>query len=106
MIIVDRRRRNLTEAEALVRTLGGGLDPGEVDELDEASSLTCAERRAVRRQDRAGWQTPNIALLDRPTMSPMRRAGLFTLRGYLVVAVAFVIIKMVQAGVVGPATSL
>lgn len=106
MIIAGRRHRNLTDAEAIVRTLGGGLDPEEVDELDEASSLTRAERRAVRRQDRAAWQTPNIALLDRPTMSPMRRAGLFTLRGYLVVAVAFVIIKIVQAGVVGPAASL
>ncbi|OBB80663.1 manganese transporter [Mycobacterium colombiense] len=106
MIIAGRRHRNLTDAEAIVRTLGGGLDPEEVDELDEASSLTRAERRAVRRQDRAGWQTPNLALLDRPTMSPMRRAGLFTLRGYLVVAVAFVIIKIVQAGVVGPAASL
>lgn len=106
MIIAGRRHRNLTDAEAIVRTLGGGLDPEEVDELDEASSLTRAERRAVRRQDRAAWQTPNLALLDRPTMSPMRRAGLFTLRGYLVVAVAFVIIKIVQAGVVGPAASL
>ncbi|OBJ11655.1 NRAMP family divalent metal transporter [Mycobacterium colombiense] len=106
MIIAGRRHRNLTDAEAIVRTLGGGLDPEEVDELDEASSLTRAERRAVRRQDRAAWQTPNIALLDRATMSPMRRAGLFTLRGYLVVAVAFVIIKIVQAGVVGPAASL
>ncbi|OBJ25218.1 manganese transporter [Mycobacterium colombiense] len=106
MIIAGRRHRNLTYAEAIVRTLGGGLDPEEVDELDEASSLTRAERRAVRRQDRAAWQTPNIALLDRATMSPMRRAGLLTLRGYLVVAVAFVIIKIVQAGVVGPAASL
>lgn len=106
MIIAGRRHRNLTDAEAIVRALGGGLDPAEVDELDEASSLTRAERRAVRRQDRAGWQSPNLALLDRPTMSPMRRAGLFTLRGYLVVAVAFVIIKIVQAGVVGPAASL
>jgi len=105
MIIAGGRHRNLTEAEAIVRTLGGGLDPEEVDELDDASSLTRAERRAVRRQDRLCWQTPTLALLDRPTMSPMRRAGLFTLRGYLVVAVVFVIIKIVQAGVVGPAAS-
>ncbi|WP_156745090.1 hypothetical protein [Mycobacterium sp. 1165178.9] len=48
---------------------------------------------------------PTLALLDRPTMSPMRRAGLISLRGYLVVAVVFVIIKIVQAGVVGPAAS-
>jgi hypothetical protein len=44
-------------------------------------------------------------MLDRPTMSPIRRAGLLTLRGYLVVAVVFVIIKIVQAGIIGPAIS-
>jgi hypothetical protein len=106
MIIVGRRHRNLADAEAIVRTLGGGLDPEQVDELDDAASLTRAERRAVRRQDRAGWQTPNLALLERPAISAMRRAGLFTLRGYLVLAVAFVIIKIVQAGVVVPVSSL
>jgi hypothetical protein len=30
-------------------------------------------------------------------MSPIRRAGLFTLRGYLVVAVVLVVIKIVEA---------
>jgi hypothetical protein len=106
MIMVGRRHRNLADAEAIVRTLGGGLDPEQVDELDDAASLTRAERRAVRRQDRANWQTPSLAALDRPAMSPMRRAGLLTLRGYLVLAVAFVIIKIVQAGIVGPVVSL
>ncbi|OBK53196.1 NRAMP family divalent metal transporter [Mycobacterium sp. 1081908.1] len=104
-IIAGRRHRDLRDAEAIAGSLGG-LDPEEVDELDDAPLLTRAERRAVRRQDRARWQTPNLAMLDRPTMSPIRRAGLFTLRGYLVVAVVFVIIKIVQAGVIGPATSL
>ena len=83
-----------------MRTLGGGLDPEEVDEIDDTPLLTRAERRALRRQDRTNWQTPNLAVLDRPTMSPIRRAGLLTLRGYLVVAVVFVVIKVVQAGVV------
>jgi hypothetical protein len=32
-------------------------------------------------------------------MSPIRRAGLFTLRGYLVLAVVFVIIKIVEVGI-------
>jgi hypothetical protein len=105
-IIAGRRHRDLRDAEAIVGALGGGLDPEEVDELDDAPLLTRAERRAVRQQDRAHWQTPNLAMLDRPIMSPMRRAGLLTLRGYLVVAVVFVIIKIVQAGIVGPATSL
>lgn len=105
-IVTGRRRRDLRDAEAIAGALGGGLDPEEVDELDDAPLLTRAERRAVRRQDRAHWQTPNLAMLDRPAMSPIRRAGLLTLRGYLVVAVVFVIIKIVQAGIIGPATSL
>jgi hypothetical protein len=105
-IVAGRRHRDLRDAEALVRTLGGGLDPEEVDELDDAPLLTRAERRAVRRQDREGWQAPNLALLARPAMSPIRQAGLLTLRGYLVVAVLFVIVKVVQAGIAGPAASL
>jgi Mn2+/Fe2+ NRAMP family transporter len=104
-IIAGRRRRDLRDAQAIAGTLGGGLEPDEVDELDDAPSLTRAERHAVRHQDRGNWQTPELAMLDRPTMSPIRRVGLLTLRGYLVVAVVFVIIKIVQAGIVGPAVS-
>jgi hypothetical protein len=98
VIIAGRRHRDRRDAEAIARTLGGGLDPQEVDELDDAPLLTRAEQRAVLRQDRASWQTPNLAMLARPTMSPMRRAGLFTLRGYLVVAVVFVIVKIIEVG--------
>ena len=36
-------------------------------------------------------------------MSPIRRAALLTLRGYLVVAVVFVVIKVVEVGIAGPA---
>ncbi|OBG34196.1 NRAMP family divalent metal transporter [Mycobacterium sp. E3198] len=97
-IVAGRRYRDRRDAEAIVGALGGGLDPGEVDELDDTPSLTPAERRAVRRQDRSRWQTPGLATLARPYLSPARRAGLLTLRGYLVVAVVFVIVKIVQAG--------
>jgi Mn2+/Fe2+ NRAMP family transporter len=106
VIIAGRRHSDLRDADAIARTLGGGLDPEQVDELDDTPLLTRAERHAARQQDRANWQTPNLAMLARPSMSPMRRAGLFTLRGYLVLAVVFVIIKIVQAGIVGPATSM
>ena len=98
VIVAGRRYGDRRNAEAVARTLGGGLDPEEVDDLDDTPLLTRAERRAVRQQDRANWQTPNLAMLARPTMSPVRRAGLFTLRGYLVVAVVFVIIKIVEVG--------
>ena len=99
VIIAGRRYSDVRDAESIALTLGGGLDRKEVDELDDTPLLTRAERRAVRQQDRANWQTPNLALLPRPTMSPIRRAGLFTLRGYLVVAVVFVIIKVIEVGI-------
>ncbi|OBI17233.1 NRAMP family divalent metal transporter [Mycobacterium sp. E2497] len=106
VIIAGRRYSGLRDAEAVVRTLGGGLDPEQVDQLDDTPTLTRAERRAIRRQDRMEWQTPSLAGLARPAMSPIRRAGLFTLRAYLVLAVALVVVKVVQAGIVGPAASL
>ncbi len=60
--------------------------------------LTRAERCAVRQQEFADWRTPNLAALERPAMSSTRRAGLFTLRAYLVMAVVLVVVKMVQTG--------
>jgi Mn2+/Fe2+ NRAMP family transporter len=98
-IIAGRRYSDRREAEVIVREFGGGLDPDEVDEIDDTPLLTRTERRAVRRQDRANWQTPSLAALERPEMSPIRRVGLLTLRGYLVVAVVFVVIKIVESGV-------
>ena len=39
---------------------------------------------------------PPLALLKRPTWSPARRAAMLTLRGYLVIAVALLVVKAVQ----------
>jgi Mn2+/Fe2+ NRAMP family transporter len=105
-IIAGRRSSDRREAEVISQAFGGGLNPEEVDEIDDTPSLTRAERRAVLRQDRANWQTPSLAALDRPVMSPIRRAGLLTLRGYLVLAVAFVVIKVVDVAIAAPAGSL
>ena len=103
-----RRRRRDHRRSAVERPAGGGSHragvrrrPGPRGGRRDSTTprlLTRAERRAVRRQDRANWQTPNLAALARPTMSPIRRAGLLTLRGYLVVAVVFVVIKVVEVG--------
>jgi hypothetical protein len=98
-IIAGRRQNDLREAQAFVEAFGGGLDPEEVDEIDDAPLLTRTERRAVRQQDRLNWHMPNLATLARPTMSPIRRAGLFTLRGYLVLAAVLVVIKIAEAGI-------
>jgi Mn2+/Fe2+ NRAMP family transporter len=73
--------------------------------VDELPNLTRAERRAMRDEVRANWTMPALAALDRPVMSPVRRAGLLTLRVYLVLACVLVVVKIVQAGIAGPAGS-
>ncbi|OBK17392.1 NRAMP family divalent metal transporter [Mycobacterium asiaticum] len=61
--------------------------------------LRRAERREIRRRELADWRTPALVTLARPAMSPARRAGLLTLRGYLVLAVVLVVVKVIQTGV-------
>jgi NRAMP (natural resistance-associated macrophage protein)-like metal ion transporter len=56
------------------------------------------EEREVSRERRQTWTMPPLALLERPVWSPGRRAAMLLLRGYLVVAVALLIVKTVQLG--------
>jgi hypothetical protein len=46
--------------------------------------------------DRATWRMPPLALMTRPTLSAGTRTGLTVLRGYLLVASALVVVKVVQ----------
>jgi Mn2+/Fe2+ NRAMP family transporter len=46
--------------------------------------------------DRATWRMPPLALMTRPTLSAGRRIGLSVLRGYLLLASALVVVKVVQ----------
>ena len=46
--------------------------------------------------DRATWRMPPIALMSKPVMSAGSRTGLTVLRGYLLVASALVVVKVVQ----------
>ena len=48
------------------------------------------------RQDRAIWRMPPLALLSRPTLGTGQRIGLTVLRGYLLIAMALVVVKVVQ----------
>jgi Mn2+/Fe2+ NRAMP family transporter len=74
-----------------------GLDPTLNRDLDQRSSaLGRAERTTLRDQDRLAWRTPALATLTRPQLSPLRRAGLITLRAYLIIAAALIILKVVQ----------
>jgi Mn2+/Fe2+ NRAMP family transporter len=57
---------------------------------------------AVLRAERAsrdGWRMPPLALLQRPVMSTGRKAGMSALRLYLAVAMALVIVKIVQLAI-------
>jgi len=49
-------------------------------------------------KDKRTWTMPPLALLERPAWSPGRKAGMFVLRAYLVVAVVLLVIKTVQLG--------
>ncbi|MFC5720613.1 NRAMP family divalent metal transporter [Streptomyces gamaensis] len=61
--------------------------------------LRRAARRALRDADRELWRTPALDGLERPRLSPLRRAGLLTLRCYLVLAIGLVVVKVVQLAV-------
>ncbi|WP_274918259.1 NRAMP family divalent metal transporter [Streptomyces sp. WZ-12] len=58
--------------------------------------LSKADRKALLEADRKAWRTPALSALEKPKFSPLRRAGLLTLRGYLVIAVGLVIVKIAQ----------
>jgi Mn2+/Fe2+ NRAMP family transporter len=58
-----------------------------------------AKRARPREHERAAWRSPELAHLPPPKISPLRRAGLITLRAYLLIAAALVIVKVVQLAV-------
>jgi NRAMP (natural resistance-associated macrophage protein)-like metal ion transporter len=54
-----------------------------------------ADRLAdVRQLDRSTWRMPPLDQLPKPVMSPMRRAGLLILRGYLIGSVLLITVKV------------
>jgi hypothetical protein len=53
---------------------------------------------AVSPERRATWRMPPLNLLERPSWSRGRMAGMYALRGYLVVAVVMLGVKAVQLG--------
>jgi len=46
--------------------------------------------------ERATWRMPPLELLPRPVWSAARRVGMLALRGYLLVAVLLLVVKVVQ----------
>ncbi len=63
-----------------------------------AAAGVAEEEAALSKERRHAWTMPPLALLERPVWSPGRRAAMLLLRGYLVVAVALLVVKTVQLG--------
>jgi hypothetical protein len=47
----------------------------------------------------ATWRMPALELLEKPALSMQRKAGLLTLRAYLILAVVLVIVKLVTVSI-------
>jgi NRAMP (natural resistance-associated macrophage protein)-like metal ion transporter len=88
---------------AIISILVGGAVVGLV------VGLFVAVRGRIRRasvltvplewQDRQTWRMPALNLLARPPVSLQRKIGLVTLRGYLLVAFALVLVKVVEVAI-------
>jgi Mn2+/Fe2+ NRAMP family transporter len=55
----------------------------------------------VEWEDRRSWRMPPINTLAKPVISTQRKIGLMTLRGYLIVAFALVVVKIIAVAVHG-----
>jgi Mn2+/Fe2+ NRAMP family transporter len=64
-----------------------GLPEDPEEELDTG---------VVLQAERLTWRMPPLSELPRPAWSPGRRLGMLTLRGYLVIAVGLIVVKIVE----------
>ncbi|AMT73249.1 NRAMP family divalent metal transporter [Mycobacteroides immunogenum] len=93
-VYVAKHRAERAAARATAADLGG-LDPDQIQDLD-SSPRDRTLRREILWQERETWRTPALDTLERPIWSPLRTAGMIALRGYLVVAVLLVGVKVAQ----------
>jgi NRAMP (natural resistance-associated macrophage protein)-like metal ion transporter len=75
--------------------VGVGLAALVRDRRIRAAELTVP----VQWLNRSDWRMPALEKLARPVMSRQRNAGMFILRGYLLIAFALVIVKVVEVAV-------
>ncbi|WP_162294936.1 NRAMP family divalent metal transporter [Mycobacteroides abscessus] len=93
-VSLAKSRAEHAAASAVAAELGG-LDPDQVQDLDSMPRDRVL-RRDIQWQERESWRTPALETLERPAWSPLRTAGMIALRGYLVVAVLLVGVKVAQ----------
>ncbi len=61
-----------------------------------AVDLRAGRRLTPRERSRQTWRMPPLAMVERPTWSRGRTAGMLALRGYLVVAMLLLAVKAVE----------
>lgn len=76
-----------TAAVTRWRARQAGLPDDPEEELDTG---------VVLEAERLTWRMPPLSELPRPRWSPGRRLGMLALRGYLVIAVGLVVVKIVE----------
>ena len=85
---------------ALVGALVGGLLlMGLLQLLHRRRSGVSARASATPAFDRMTWRMPPLASLSKPVWSTARKVGMLTLRGYLVIALLLVVVKVIQLAI-------
>jgi hypothetical protein len=54
------------------------------------------EYRDMTLDDRQDWRMPALALLERPRLSPVRRAAMLALSAYVVLTILMLVVKAVE----------
>jgi Mn2+/Fe2+ NRAMP family transporter len=82
---------------ALVGALVGGLLlMGLLQGLQRRKMGLATPKATEPALDRLSWQMPPLASLSKPVWSMPRKIGMLTLRGYLVIALLLVVVKIIQ----------
>ncbi|GAA1671539.1 divalent metal cation transporter [Fodinicola feengrottensis] len=87
---------SITSGQILGILIGGSLAGLAIGAV---SLFRRRARAAIDRTSRSTWRMPPLAQLDRPEPSTGRRLGLAVLRGYLLIAVALVVVRIVQLAI-------
>src|SRR5712691_1795203 len=58
-----------------------------------------SDRPGMSREERVNWRMPALVLLQRPKWSPVRRAAIMTLSGYLVFAILMLVVRAIQLAI-------
>jgi len=83
--------------EVLAAVLGGFVVVGTA--MAAALGFRLPRMRPIPREERENWRMPALALMQRAKLSPVRRAAIYTLSGYLVLAILMLIVRAIELAI-------